>query len=246
MPNTLLTTTPSQAVQLLYALSEKPRNEAVPEIALTDSEPGRVYKALRDAFRHTRKLFSAAAPILQTEELDIKELGDQETIQMANMATISASVFDADDVPLIDVHDHFLMTFLPESGTLTKELAVLFLSLKHRTLAAELVQLPDREQRGAFLERLFPANLEDQLRQLHPELPLSEHEMTFLKDMMAAKEQLLEAAKTDESRSRAFLVPPFLSLGIAVVLIVPSYRPPHRAVSFGQLPRRAERIPHRQ
>lgn len=187
-------------MQLLYALSENPGLDPAHDGEATETELRRVYKALRSAFRNTRKLFSETAAILNTEDLDIKEVGDQETILMANMATISSSIFEADDIPLIEAHDYFLSTFLPDADALNKDLATLFLSLKYRTLAAELVRLPDDEQRGAFLERLFPVNLEEQLQNMHVETPLTEYEMEFMKDMMVAKERLLEAAKTDESR----------------------------------------------
>ncbi|ERS94938.1 hypothetical protein HMPREF1624_08649 [Sporothrix schenckii ATCC 58251] len=190
----------SYAVQLLYALSENPGLDPTHDGEATETR--RVYKLLRSAFRNTRKLFSETAAILSTEDLDIKEAGDQETILMANMATISASIFEADDIPLIEAHDYFLSTFLPEADALNKDLATLFLSLKYRTLAAELVRLPNEEQRGEFLERLFPVNLEEQLQNMHVDSPLTEYEREFMKDMMVAKERLLESAKTDESRQQ--------------------------------------------
>ncbi|KIH93534.1 hypothetical protein SPBR_04035 [Sporothrix brasiliensis 5110] len=190
----------SYAVQLLYALSENPGLDPTHDGEATETR--RVYKLLWSAFRNTRKLFSETAAILSTEDLDIKEAGDQETILMANMATISASIFEADDIPLIEAHDYFLSTFLPEADALNKDLATLFLSLKYRTLAAELVRLPNEEQRSEFLERLFPVNLEEQLQNMHVDSPLTEYEREFMKDMMVAKERLLESAKTDESRQQ--------------------------------------------
>ncbi|EFX06305.1 myb DNA-binding protein [Grosmannia clavigera kw1407] len=202
----------SLAVQILHALSERPRPEGLSNLTSADTETGRCYRALRATFCCARKMFSDSSALLIPEELDIKELGDQETIQMANMATICASVFDADDVSLIDMHDHFLMTFLPESNALTEDLATLFLGLKFRTIAGEFQRLPDDQQRGDFLERLFPADLEDQLKQLHPDVPLSDQELAFLREMMAAKDLLLEAAKTEQSRSTHLHSPLFLWL----------------------------------
>ena len=121
---------------------------------------------------------------------------------MANMATVSCSIFDANEMPLIDVHDNFLMTFLLEPDSLNMEVASLFMVLKHCLLADELVRMPDDEKRGAFLERLFPVDLEEQLRQLHVDAPFSDQEEQFIKDMMVAKERLAEAAKSEETRRK--------------------------------------------
>ena len=189
-----------QAVQLLYVLSEHPVLDPTQNGEAAESELRRVYKALRAAFYHTRKLFSESA-ILYNEELDIKEIGDQETILMANMASISSSIFEAGDIPLIEAHDYFLSTFLPEPEALSKDLAMLFLDLKYCTLGAELAKLsPDDAERDKFLERLFPVNLEEQLQNIHPDSPLTDYEREFMRDMEVAKAKLLETAKTTDLR----------------------------------------------
>ncbi|CAK7264249.1 TTAGGG repeat binding factor [Sporothrix epigloea] len=190
----------SFAVQLLYILGENPGPGLAHNGEASESELRGVYKALRAAFRHTRQIFSEAA-ILNNEELEIKEIGDQETIFMANMASIASSIFEADDLDLVEAHDHFLSSFLSEPDGLDKDLATLFLNLKYFTLGAELSKLsPDDRECRLFLERLFPFNLEGQLQNLHPDTPLTDYERRFMWDMKVAREQLFETAKKTDLR----------------------------------------------
>ncbi|KAL1900930.1 TTAGGG repeat binding factor [Sporothrix stenoceras] len=189
------------AIQLVYALSENPGLGQADDGTATDSR--RIYRLLRSAFHDTRKLFSEQAGILSTDELEIKEAGDQETIQMANMATIASSIFESDDdISLTDAHDNFLSSFLTDPEALDKDLADLFVNLKYCMLAAELVRLPDDEKRREFVERLFPVNLQEQLQNLHVDTPITDYEKVFLKDIVDVKEKMLEAVKTEESRQQ--------------------------------------------
>lgn len=188
----------------MYALSENPGLGPTDDGSTSDLR--RIYKLLRSAFRNTRSLFSETAGILSSDKLDIKDFGDQETIQMANMATIASSIFESDnDISLNDAHDNFLSSFLIDPEALDKELATLFLDLKYCMLAAELARLPDDEKRREFVEKLFPVNLQEQLQNLHVDTPITDYEKVFMKDMAAVKERMLEAAKTDESRRTSTL-----------------------------------------
>lgn len=193
-----------QAVQVLYILGENPGPNSAQNGVVTESDLRGVYKALRAAFRNTRHLFSESA-ILNNEELDIKEVGDQETIFMANMASVASSIFEADDLTLVEAHDHFLSSFLPEADALNQELATLFLNLKYCTLGVELAKLsPDDRECRIYLERLFPLNLEEQLQSMHADTPLTDYEQRFIWDMKAAREQLFETAKKTDLRRRFF------------------------------------------
>ncbi len=123
------------------------------------------------------------------------------------MATICASVLEAGDVPLIDVHDHFLMAFLPESGAMSEELSSLFLDLKLQTCVSEVLQEPDTDARAKVVERIFPEDLEDQLKQLHPESALSDCETSFLAQAKAGKDSLLGDLESDDIRRMCLAVP---------------------------------------
>ncbi len=190
-------------MQILHALSERSCEETIASITDRDSETGKTYRALKATFDHARRIFSDTSAILLPDELDIKELGDQETIQIANMATICASVLEAGDVPLLEAHDHFLMAFLPESGAMSEELSRLFLRLKMQTCVSELSQEQqeqDEDSRAKFVERIFPEDLEEQLKLLHSESALSEHELVFLTQARASKSSLLSDLTSDDTR----------------------------------------------
>ncbi|EJT79327.1 hypothetical protein GGTG_04412 [Gaeumannomyces tritici R3-111a-1] len=168
------------AVQVLLALSEKPRPETVAAIRSSESEMGKAYKALSATFKQARRMFSDTSSILHPDELEIKESGDLETIQMTNMATICSTIFESDDASLAEAHDAFLRTFVPEYGPLSDELIKLFLSLKTQ---AFLRACPENVEEGRMREILagfFPADAEAPLKQLHPDLPLTQTEKVFV------------------------------------------------------------------
>ena len=168
------------AVQVLLALSERPRAETVAAIRSSNSEIGKAYKALSATFKQARRMFSETSTILHPDELEIKESGDLETIQMANMATICSTIFESDDASLAEAHDAFLRTFVPEYGPLSDDLIKLFLSLKTQ---AFLRACPEDVEEGRMREILagfFPADAEAPLKQLHPDLPLTQTEKVFV------------------------------------------------------------------
>jgi len=190
----------SVAVQVLHALAGAPREETLKKLHEEGSEAGKAYRRLKMGLDWVRGNFSESSAILQQEELGIKELGDQETVQMANMATIAASVFEADDVPLAQVHEAFLTTFLPETGGLSRDLGAVFVSLKTQRMVQEFSETQTDEERLKVLDALFPDDAEEQLKGLHPETPLSIQELEFLSELKARKALLTIQSETPEQR----------------------------------------------
>ncbi|TLS26720.1 hypothetical protein PpBr36_04367 [Pyricularia pennisetigena] len=170
----------SLAVQVLLALSERPRVETVNAIRSSDSETGKAYKSLSAAFKAARSMFSETSSILQADELKIEEPGDFETIQMANLATICSTIFESDNASLLEAHNGFLRTFLPELSPLTDNLTNLFLSLKTQAFLRSCPETADDARMRELLEIYFPADAEAPLKQLHPDSPLTQTEKVFM------------------------------------------------------------------
>ncbi|KAL5911317.1 TTAGGG repeat binding factor [Pyricularia oryzae] len=170
----------SLAVQVLLALSERPRVETVNAIRSSDSETGKAYKSLSAAFKAARRMFSETSSILQADELKIEEPGDFETIQMANLATICSTVFESDTASLLEAHNGFLRTFLPELSPLTDNLTNLFLSLKTQAFLRSCPETADDARMRELLGIYFPADAEAPLKQLHPDSPLTQTEKVFM------------------------------------------------------------------
>ncbi|TLD24153.1 hypothetical protein PspLS_06506 [Pyricularia sp. CBS 133598] len=170
----------SLAVQVLLALSERPRVETVNAIRSSESETGKAYKSLSAAFKAARRMFSETCSILQADELKIEEPGDFETIQMANLATICSTVFESDNASLLEAHNGFLRTFLPELSPLTDNLTNLFLSLKTQAFLRSCPETADDARLRELLETYFPADAEAPLKQLHPDSPLTQTEKVFM------------------------------------------------------------------
>ncbi|TLD08397.1 uncharacterized protein PgNI_07036 [Pyricularia grisea] len=170
----------SLAVQVLLALSERPRVETVNAIRSSDSEIGKAYKSLSAAFKAARRMFSETSSILQADELKIEEPGDFETIQMANLATICSTIFESDNACLLEAHNGFLRTFLAELSPLPDNLTNLFLSLKTQAFLRACPETADDARMRELLEIYFPADAEAPLKQLHPDSPLTQTEKVFM------------------------------------------------------------------
>ena len=147
-----------------------------------------------------RQDFSKSSTILSIEELDIQDLETQETVQVANAATICSSLLEAMNVPLLDIHDNFLMTFLPESGTSPGDLLSLFMGLKTQVCIEGLGKEATEEARTALLTRIFPSDMAEQLQLLHPDQPLSKVELAFVEDAKSRRALLETEAKVDDTR----------------------------------------------
>jgi protein TBF1 len=147
-----------------------------------------------------RQDFSRSSTILSIEELDIQDLETQETVQVANAATICSSLLEAMNVPLLEIHDNFLMTFLPESGTSPEDLLKLFLGLKTQVCVEGLAKEATEEARTTVLGRIFPSDMAEQLQQLHPDQPLSKAEVAFVEDAKSRRALLESEARVDNTR----------------------------------------------
>ena len=189
---------------------------------------------LKDLFDGNRRVFSKKSAILSIEELDIQDLEGQETIQMANAATICASLLEARDVPLLEVHDHFLMTFLPESGTSPEDLLRVFLSLKTQVCIEGLSKEDNEGARKSLLDRIFPEDMAEQIRQLHPDQALSAAEVAFVEDAKSRRALLQGEVRNGSPKGISCLPVPS---SLDSVLTLQSWALPIRG-----LPGRAEQI----
>jgi len=191
-----------QSVQILHFLSRKPRAETLALMADPESKDAKTYRGVTTAFNSVRRMFSDSSAILSPDELDIKDFEGLETVLIANKATICVSILHADDVPLQVVHDHFLEAFLPsEPGPLSADIAALFLSLKTQVCVAELASQADEGARTKLMDRIFPADIEEQVKQLHPGAALAECENSFIAEARSKKEWLLAALQSEDTRS---------------------------------------------
>lgn len=191
---------------LLY-LSSRPRHQIWRHLEPATTAIDKFYRSRKAAFDLIRGDLSETSAVLRPEELDIKELGDMETVQTANMATICASILQADDVPLAEVHCHFLGAFVPpESGVLSVEVAELLLQLKTHLAVKEYIEAQDDETRNTILGAYFPADMEEQLKQqLHQDnSSLSDEERRFAADARSRRSMIAEELR-DEAKRSAFI-----------------------------------------
>ena len=196
-----------QAVSILLYLSSRSRSQILQSSNPARSAVDKFYRSRKSAFDLTRGDLSESSAVLRPEELDIKELGDMETVQTANMATICASILQADDVPLSEVHDHFLGAFVPpESGVLSTEVAGLLLQLKTHLAVDKYLEAQDEDAKNSVLSCYFPEDMEEQLKQLlhQDNSSLSDEERRFVADSRSRRSMIVEELR-DEAKRSAFV-----------------------------------------
>ncbi|KAK3344785.1 telomere repeat binding factor-domain-containing protein [Neurospora tetraspora] len=157
------------AVQILLRLSQQPRNETLSLLSETDAEFRKHYDLLTESFKLARRGFSDS-PVLLPDELEINDSEDRETIRVANLATTAISVFGANDVACKDLDDSFFSIFVPEDGEFKDTLTDLLLSLKTQALLDSLDEHATPQQVTEQLEKFFPDNFEDWLKQRNLEV----------------------------------------------------------------------------
>lgn len=189
------------AVQILLRLSQQPRAETERLLADGESEFRKSYDMLRDIFRSTRRAFSDSA-LLSPDELDITDSEDRETIRMSNLAATAASGFGAHDVPLQDVHDAFFSIFIPEDGEYRASLTELFVCLKTRLLLDALGRPEQAQPVAQLLDTLFPANIDQVLKQRSGDPVLSADEERLVSQVRERRELLVKSAADESIKSQ--------------------------------------------
>ncbi|KAJ9149850.1 Myb DNA-binding protein [Pleurostoma richardsiae] len=173
----------SLAVQVLVAFSQQPRLEIEKEIKDSSSNIGKTFLSLRQTFSNVYRMFSDNNHLLHADDLDIKESEDRETLQIANLAHMCAQFFATgySGPTMAESHDYFLSVVIPENGYITVEAARLFLGLKIQSFIAYAKVVDDKhETRAMLLEKFFPTDLEENLRQLRTEAQLTVSEDDFV------------------------------------------------------------------
>lgn len=151
-------------------------------------------------------MFSDSNFILSAEGLEIKDEEDRETIRIANLATVCASIFGDDNVALEEIHEHAFRIFLSDYGEITEECARIILGLKTQAFLTAVTDIEDAKRREEVLGNYFTTDLEEVLKGRNPfgEL-LTPVEEGMVKDARSRKELLLESAGDDDQRRKQIL-----------------------------------------
>lgn len=145
------------AVQIILRLSQESRLETANLLADQNSEFHRDYQSLISILLPARKIFSTS-PLLSPEELGISDPDDRETIRVTNLATIAASTFGANDVPLADIQKTFFSVFVNEEIGYEGSLTELLVGLKTRVFIDSLNESEEPQHVIALLDQLFPSD----------------------------------------------------------------------------------------
>ncbi|KAM7202806.1 Telomere repeat binding factor (TRF) domain containing protein [Naviculisporaceae sp. PSN 640] len=184
------------AVQLLVRLSQQSRVDTDLLLSETESEFRQAFNILRDMFALARKVFSES-PLLSPDELEIDDAEDRETIRMSNLATAALSIFGVGGVTLNDIHESFFSIFVQEDGEYKEPLTALLISLKTRLFLDSLGPQTDSQQIIGLLDRLFPPNIEQTLKQRSGDVALNSDEERLV-EQVNERRLFLERCGTDE------------------------------------------------
>ncbi|KIW60752.1 hypothetical protein PV05_00945 [Exophiala xenobiotica] len=119
----------SIASEILTFLARLTPSEALGLSNIPNSPKTREYAALRARFDPIRRMFYTGQPFLSTQDLQLRDANQIESIRKANQATFMSSIFTG-EIGLRDMDRGFLPVLVPENGTLLKSQASMFLELK--------------------------------------------------------------------------------------------------------------------
>jgi len=194
------------AVQILLRLSQQSRDETLSLLADVQSDYGKHYDLLRSLFSYSRKAFSDA-PLLCSDELDISDSEDRETIRMSNLAATAVSIFGANDVPLRDFHDSFFSICIQDDSEYKESLDQLLVTLKTQVFLDALDESAGPHQVSDLLDRIFPDDFDDSLKQRSGDVSLNEDEVHLVALIHERKELIRKHMAEESPRSKPPLNP---------------------------------------
>lgn len=191
-----------QAIQILLALSQQSREETLALISDQESEYRKAYDILKNALDAARRIFSESSPLLSPDELEISDSEDRETLRVSNLAAISTNAIAGDDSLMVDGHDQFFSIFIQDEGEFTKDLSELYMSMKTQALISSLKSANNPSERSDVLDRFFPPDFDDQLKQRHGDTTFSSGREDLVAEIGRKRQEFLEAILDDERRPR--------------------------------------------
>lgn len=169
-----------------------------------DSEVAKEYAVLKSTFDAQRRLLSEDGPLLDTHKFYLTAQG-REVIRIVNLATLCASIFGTNEIGWEELNEQFLAVFVGENQPLPQDTAELFLSLKTQIYLASLESEPSKPK-AEVLDGLFNKGLQDKLQAHHPDIPLDETEIRFIRSA-AERRTMLLSEPTDSDNIRTCLCP---------------------------------------
>lgn len=121
---------------------------------------------------------------------------------MSNLAAISTNAIAGDDSLIVDGHDQFFSIFIQDEGEFTKDLSELYLSMKTQALISTLKSANNPSERSDVLDRFFPPDFDDQLKQRHGDTTFSSGREDLVAEIGRKRQEFLEAILDDERRLR--------------------------------------------
>jgi hypothetical protein len=139
---------------------------------------------------------------LSPDELEISDSEDRETLRVSNLAAISTNAIAGDDSLIVDGHDQFFSIFIQDEGEFTRDLSELYMSMKTQALISSLKNANNPSERSDVLDRFFPPDFDDQLKQRHGDTTFSSGREDLVAEIGRKRQEFLEAILDDERRLR--------------------------------------------
>jgi hypothetical protein len=178
-------------MQILARLSKQPCDDITKALGDPESEASQTYRLLEMVFEDLKAMYTRDGPLISAKEAGIADASDCKTIYLVNLATISMSFFEFEEVRLSAIHDNFLEAFLAEDAELSSDLEEIFLGLKTQLFLSSLKEAGRQKSGGQLLDEIFLGDLEDRLRERRSSAELTARDQDFLASSQARKEALL-------------------------------------------------------
>jgi hypothetical protein len=161
-------------------------------------ELGQAYTTLKSLFDQTKQIYSQKDAFLSADGLNIHEPNHRATIQITNLATFVAGVFDS-SLGFYELNDNFIEAFTTDGEPLSKEVGDLFISLKTQMFLSAVTQGGPEKTKEDHLEDLFPIGFDEILISRHPNSGLAEGEEEFLLALKDRRDYLMNEVNDNDS-----------------------------------------------
>lgn len=123
-----------------------------------DLEIDKAYQHVCQVFEESKKLFHTQGPFIHGKDLELNGGAERHVLQLANVASLTSSVFTANNIEFHDLDKYFIEVLKPDAQPISSKLGQLYINLKTQIYLAIMSQENPDTAKDDILGDLFPNN----------------------------------------------------------------------------------------
>ncbi|KAF2667679.1 hypothetical protein BT63DRAFT_456980 [Microthyrium microscopicum] len=152
------------------------------------SDKGQAYATVEALFEQQKRLFTRGRIFIETNNLHMGSPAFLRVARKSNLATFVSLIFRGQDIPFLELDQHFLDLFMPNGSRLLKAEGNMWLELKTQAYISMMMNGANRDD---LLEKLFPRDLQNAITRRRPEpTHLAPNEIDFLNRIANRRDKL--------------------------------------------------------